>query len=128
TVAGTAGYMSPEQVIGQPVDHRADLFSLGAMLYECATGRRPFAGSSLHELLSSVASQDPVPPKVVNPAVPAALSDLIMRLLAKRPTDRPDTGLLLAALDSVPLSTHSPPSSTRPPRRIGRAVVAAIVV
>ena len=90
-VVGTPAYMAPEQARGVPVDHRCDLFSLGAVLYHLATGRRPFTGADTFAILSSLAMDVPASPHELNPAVSPALSALVMRLLAKRPEDRPQT-------------------------------------
>ena len=88
-IVGTPAYMAPEQARGEAVDFRCDLFSLGAVLYQLATGRRPFAGPNAMAILASLALDDPAPPHELNPAVPPALSGLVMRLLAKRPERRP---------------------------------------
>ena len=72
-----------------PVDARCDLFSLGCMLYRMATGALPFKGTDPMSILLAVTSDEPEPPRKLNPALPAALSDLIMQLLAKDPKDRP---------------------------------------
>src|SRR5262249_61598175 len=69
-------------------DHRADLFSLGGVLYQMATGRRAFAGPDTFAILGALATETPPAPIEVNPAVPPALSELIARLLAKDPADR----------------------------------------
>src|SRR5262245_39305702 len=95
-VAGTAAYMSPEQADGADVDGRADLFSLGAVLYRMLTGRPAFAGPTLTAVLKAVASHDPPPPAAVNPAVPPALSGLVMRLLSKDPAGRPASAAAVA--------------------------------
>ena len=87
-VMGTPAYMAPEQARGQVVDHRADLFSLGGVLYQMATGRRPFRGEDTLAVLSSLANDTPPSPISLNAAVPAALSALIDRLLSKNPADR----------------------------------------
>ena len=89
--AGTPTYMSPEQARGGPLDHRADLFALGAVLYQAATGRQAFVGPTLSAVLSAVTESHPDPPAAVNPSVPPHLSALILRLLAKSPADRPAT-------------------------------------
>jgi len=85
---GTPAYMSPEQSDGKPVDTRSDLFSLGCVLYQAATGQRAFQGKTLTAVLRAIADDQPVPPHVVRPEVPLPLSDLIMKLLAKSPDDR----------------------------------------
>ena len=88
-ILGTPAYMAPEQARGLPVDHRCDLFSLGCVLYHLTTGQRPFTGSDTLAVLTSLAVDTPTAPHERNPDVPPALSDLVMRLLAKRPEDRP---------------------------------------
>ena len=90
-VLGTPAYMAPEQAAGEEVDRRADLFSLGAVLYRCCAGELPFHGPNTMAVLSALANKDAVPVGEKNPAVPAALADLIMRLLAKAPGDRPQS-------------------------------------
>lgn len=87
-IVGTAAYMSPEQARSGRIDERSDLFSLGAMLYEMTTGRRPFAGSSLIEVCAQVLHVDPPPPSEINPRVPMELERVIMKALAKNPSAR----------------------------------------
>jgi tRNA A-37 threonylcarbamoyl transferase component Bud32 len=96
-VVGTPAYMAPEQAAGQAVDGRADLFSLGCVLYELCTGAQPFAAGDALAVLHRLATHTPLPPWQRNPAVPAALSDLVVRLLAKRPEDRPASAAAVAA-------------------------------
>lgn len=86
---GTPGYMAPEQATGGEVDRRTDLFSLGCVLYRMLTGRRPFPGRNVLEVLRSQAVDEPTPPRQLNPDVPPALAGLTLRLLAKDPRDRP---------------------------------------
>jgi TolB-like protein/Tfp pilus assembly protein PilF len=89
TVLGTLPYMSPEQVQGRSLDSRSDLFSFGVLLYEMATGRRPFAGESFAGLVRAIVEDHPAPATTANPAVPATLDALIRRLLEKDPERRP---------------------------------------
>lgn len=93
---GTPAYMAPEQIDGLPPNPRVDVFALGAILYECATGTRAFPGDTVTAILKAVATRDPVQPATLNPEVPAALSDLIVRLLAKNPAARPATAVEVA--------------------------------
>ncbi len=88
TVMGTAGYMSPEQAIGQPLDFRSDQFSLGAVLYEMATGRRAFGRRSVPETLTAILREEPEPLAAAAPATPAPLCWIIERCLAKEPEER----------------------------------------
>jgi serine/threonine protein kinase/tetratricopeptide (TPR) repeat protein len=85
---GTPLYFSPEQAGGKAVDKRSDLFSLGAVLYECLTGRSAFAGSSPYDIGGQVIHVNPTSPAKINPRVPAALDRLTMKALAKKPEDR----------------------------------------
>ena len=80
---GTAGYMSPEQVRGETLDARADLFSLGLVLYEMATGRRTFSGETAAILHDAILNQTPVPVMELNPDVPAKLASAITKALEK---------------------------------------------
>jgi TolB-like protein len=82
-ILGTPSYMSPEQALGHEVDHRADLFSFGTLLYEMATGRRPFRGDTASETVAALLRDDPPRPSSLNPAVPEGLDDLIERCLEK---------------------------------------------
>jgi formylglycine-generating enzyme required for sulfatase activity len=88
TVAGTPMYMSPEQAQGHHLDHRADLFSLGSVLYALCTGRPPFRASSSLAVLKRVVEEDPRPCREVNPEVPQWLADVVAKLHAKNPADR----------------------------------------
>ncbi len=92
---GTPAYMAPEQLAGDAVDPRADLFSLGCLLYRMAAGKRPFGGNNLFALVRSLALEDPTPLEAVNPEVPQALSDLVVKLLSKCPDDRPATAQIV---------------------------------
>jgi Tol biopolymer transport system component len=87
-VVGTAAYMSPEQAQGQSVDGRSDIFSLGVVLYEMATGARPFRGDSSASVMASIIRDDPPAPSDLNAAVPPGLDRAIRRCLAKEPDRR----------------------------------------
>jgi serine/threonine protein kinase len=89
TILGTPAYMAPEQANGLPATARSDLFSLGCVLYQVATGTRPFVGPTATAVLREVADHDPKAPNNVRPEVPLALSHLIMQLLSKEPDKRP---------------------------------------
>ena len=87
-LAGTPGYMSPEQLQQGDVDGRSDLFSLGAMLFECLTGRRAFDGPHAIEVLGQILHVHPPPPSELRPELDPRLDELCRRLLAKDPADR----------------------------------------
>lgn len=80
---GTAGYMSPEQVRGEKLDARTDLFSFGLVLYEMATGKRPFSGATGPELKEAILTQMPSPARKVNPELPEKLANIVHRALEK---------------------------------------------
>jgi len=88
TVIGSPKYMSPEQVSVRPVDGRADVFSLGVVLYELLTGESPFAADDLQSVMRRVVHHEPPAPAELNPRVPAALDVIVRRAMAKRPEDR----------------------------------------
>lgn len=85
---GTPLYFSPEQASSRPVDERSDLFSLGVLLYECITGRSPFAGNSAFDIGAQVIHFDPPQPSKINPRIPTALDRITMKALAKKPGAR----------------------------------------
>lgn len=87
-IVGTANYIAPEQIRGDLVDGRADLYSLGCILYEAVTGRPPFQGKTVEQLLSAHLEQEPLPPSKVKRGLPLELDVLILNLLAKKPRHR----------------------------------------
>jgi hypothetical protein len=90
-IVGTPSYMAPEQSRAGALDARADLFSLGCVLYRMTTGRLPFTGADVLSVLASLAMDIPPAPRTLNPALPPDLSDLIVGLLAKDPANRPSS-------------------------------------
>jgi formylglycine-generating enzyme required for sulfatase activity/tRNA A-37 threonylcarbamoyl transferase component Bud32 len=108
-ILGTPAYMAPEQAGGQVPDPRSDLFSLGCVLYEMCTGQRPFQGPDLLAILAAQALRQPPAPREVRPEVPRALSELVLRLLAKKPVDRPPSAqAVIEALDHIDRETAAP--------------------
>ena len=90
-VMGTPAYMSPEQTSGRPLDHRTDIFSMGVLLHEMATGRRPFEGSSSAELVSAILRDNPPSVTDVRPDLPSDLARIVRRCLEKDPRHRVQT-------------------------------------
>ncbi len=88
--------MSPEQLVGEEIDARADLYALGVVMYECLTGRLPFSAPSAVALIGKVLTTEPVALTTLAPDVPAALAALVMQLLSKAPADRPANATILA--------------------------------
>jgi len=85
---GSPQYMAPEQIIGQPLDHRADIFSLGLVLYEMITGSKPFQGEDIPELTFKVANLPAAPPSHLAPDLPQVIDFIVARALKKRPDER----------------------------------------
>jgi serine/threonine protein kinase len=101
-IVGTPAYMSPEQAGGEEIDHRCDLFSLGCVLYRLCSGELPFTGSSTIAVLKALALHNPKPLREINPAIPATLADLVTRLLAKKPEQRPASAHAVAdAIEAI---------------------------
>jgi serine/threonine-protein kinase len=101
-VVGTPQYMAPEQLFGEPVDGRADLYSTGAVLFECATGRPVFEAPSLVALLARHLDDAPPDPRQLNADIPETLAGVILRALARKPQDRWSTAShFLHALEQV---------------------------
>ena len=133
-VMGTVGYMSPEQVRGQPVDHRSDIFSFGAILYEMLSGRRAFHGQSTADTMSAILKEDPPELSETNKTVSPALERLVNHCLEKNPEQRFHSARDLAfAIEA--LSGSSPTSAqtlaaigTAPPRSLKSRELTAWIV
>jgi predicted ATPase len=122
TRVGTLLYMSPEQARVEPVDAATDIFSLGLVLYELATGRHPFLADSEAGVLNAIMVEAPVPPSRLNPEVPAALEALTQRMLAKGPRLRPAAAEVAAALARLTVKAPREPGN-HPARPAGRPTV-----
>ena len=114
-VTGTPLYMSPEQTLGETADERSDLFSLGAVMYEMATGVAPFQAPSAIGVMKRIMELNPEPPHKVNANVPRPLSDLIMSLLSKKPEDRPESAAEVATALASVVNEYGPISPLQVP-------------
>ncbi len=120
-MVGTVAYMSPEQIRGEPIDARADLYSLGAVLYLMLAGKRPFNARTLPGYLEKHLNMAPRPPQELDPFVPAHLNEITLRLLEKNPSDRYGSALhLLAVLDRSDARQRSGDLKHWPPTLVGR--------
>jgi eukaryotic-like serine/threonine-protein kinase len=120
-ISATPAYASPEQLRGETLDVRADIYSVGATLYELITGRRPFAGADLMSLLMAVANDQPTAPHTIVPAIPRGLSRVVLQCLGKQPDDRfADYASLAAAL--APYRSVAPTPAT-----LGRRLLAGAI-
>jgi serine/threonine-protein kinase len=103
-ILGTPHFIAPEQARGEAIDHRADLYSLGATAYHLLTGRTPFEGETTRDILRGHFTLEPKPLSEFVPAIPAGLEALVLRLLAKTPAERPQSAdVLLAEVDRLRL-------------------------
>ena len=138
SIVGTIQYMSPEQIEGKEADARSDIFAFGAVLYEMAAGKRPFAGKSQISLASAILENDPEPVSSIKPQTPAAFDHVVKTCLQKNPDDR-----YLAAHDiklelqfiagdksspSAPGATPAPPPVARTRERIAWAAGLALAI
>ena len=146
-IMGTPNYMAPEQARGTPVDGRADLFSLGCVLFECLTGQKPFVGDSVTAILMKIIGEPPATVNLGALNLPATLGDVLRRALAKAPEERYASGQqLVQAVEAVasgpavaaslpttlippaPKAIASLPSAPRKGFALGKAGLAAAVV
>lgn len=99
---GTLAYMSPEQLQGEKVDYRTDLYSLGILMYEMFSGKRPYHEEHYAALMYSIVNTDPPPPSVINRSIPKELDELILKLIQKSPDQRVQTaGEVVQILDNI---------------------------
>jgi len=134
---GTAGYMSPEQVRGKSVDHRTDIFSLGAILYEMLSGKRAFRGESAADTMSAILKEEPPDLTETNRNLPPGSERIVRHCLEKNPEERfqsaHDIAFALESLSDVSSSTGSGPAAAKVdyrPRvrvRMPFAIVAIVV-
>ncbi len=127
-IMGTPSYMSPEQARGDKVDHRADVYAVGAMLYHALTGKKPFETDDPASTLSLVLTEEPARPRKVNPEIPEALELVVQRAMAKDPSERyptmQDLEEALAPFDGGPLVSADQPQT---PAKSGSPTPAPIV-
>ena len=143
-VVGTATYLSPEQAMGEPLDQRSDVYSLGMVLYEMLAGRTPFTGDTPVAVAYKQVNEVPPPPSVYNPDVPPALDAIVMRALAKDRGDRQQSAEALraelldvrfgaAGSDATVVAAGAGPGSQpgrtppRPPASLADATATAVV-
>jgi len=139
TLVGTAPYMSPEQVLGQPADARSDVFALGATFYELLTGRRPFRGDDLPSLASAILRDVPTPPTDARPRLPRRLDEIVARCLEKSPAaryasarelqgdlERLARDVAAAASEAANAAASAPPGKRRA-LLLGAVIAAAVV-
>jgi len=142
-ILGTPNYMSPEQVKGRSVDGRADIFSLGVILYELVTGEKPFGGQNITTVIYKIINENPISPRELDATIPVGLSYVIQKALAKSPDERYQTCRELAedlrnyrsvggaaapsatVILRVPPIQAPPPEALPPPAHVPSAPVAA---
>jgi serine/threonine-protein kinase len=124
SIVGTLEYMSPEQIQGMDSDARADIYSLGLLLYEMLTGRLPFASDTEFKVMMAQIQEAPPPPRTFAPHIPVAIEQAIMRALAKRPEARFQSASEFRAaieggLGLAPTQMVQPQTQAPPPTRLG---------
>lgn len=128
TLVGTWAYASPEQIGGQPVDHRSDLYSLGVILFATLTGKRPFVANDMAGYLSLHRERTAPAPSQINPQVPAHLDEICLRLLQKSPSERYQSALeVLYRLESEERIVASGPRTPWSPRLVGRGLETSVI-
>ncbi len=120
-ILGTIGYMSPEQVKGEPAVARSDVFALGAVLYELLSGQRAFSGATSAEVLASILRDEPSSLMTLRPEIPASLESVVRRCLGKHPAERFSSGNEVAAALETVLASFEPARSSgvKPPEPRG---------
>jgi serine/threonine protein kinase len=128
TSMGTPAYMAPEQCEGSDIDGRADIYSLGIVLYEMVTGRLPFEVRTLTEAIRAHTKEPPPPPRSVDPGVPSQVEQIILKALAKSPAERyQNAGELRSALDAARLAVATPAENTAASTPAPQASLATMV-
>ncbi len=112
-VIGTLRYLSPEQALGDDLTTASDIFSLGILAYQLLTGVHPFGHASEVAIMGAIISKEPAPPIAVREALPRELANLVMRMLAKQPEDRPSAASLMLSLTRL-VASGSLPSTLTP--------------
>ena len=110
-LVGTPNYMSPELLLGQPLDGRSDIFSLGVVMYEVLTRQVPFRGSTFEDLTRAICTAHPTPPQDINPEVPLPIAKIVAKALAKSPGERYQSARELA--DDLPVGGPDPRDGAR---------------
>jgi YVTN family beta-propeller protein len=129
-VVGTLEYVAPEQITGEPLDERADVYSLGCVLYECLTGQSPFPRATDVALLWAHVHEEPAPPSKVRPGLPRELDSVLARALAKEPGRRYRSAseLVQAARSALRLVEAAPPAPSRVRPRLLASLVLFVVL